>query len=168
MYSISSHILFPPAPPPHWPQPLYDIGFLGQGYVELESHELNQHSSFGFTFQTMESDALLMISTFVGQVWKPSRAGVVFCLPIWGSHTLVISQLGLRSPSAKNCSTWLNRRRIWSIIVNLLIFFVDFNNVSNCMSADLLHHLRTSVCCWCLTLTRFFQTHSVQQDLFPL
>lgn len=53
-------------PPPH--QPLYDVGFLGRGFVELPSHILKRDSNFGFTFQTMESDALLMVSTFIGQV----------------------------------------------------------------------------------------------------
>ncbi|XP_063877309.1 laminin subunit alpha-1-like isoform X1 [Scylla paramamosain] len=48
-------------------KPLYDVGFLGQGFVELPSHILKRDSSFGFTFQTMESDALLMVSTFIGQ-----------------------------------------------------------------------------------------------------
>ncbi|KAK3855199.1 hypothetical protein Pcinc_038380, partial [Petrolisthes cinctipes] len=74
-------------------KPLYDIGFLGQGYVELESHELNQHSSFGFTFQTMESDALLMISTFVGQPLPP---GVRQHPPDFYSVSLVEGHLDIR------------------------------------------------------------------------
>ncbi|KAK7085775.1 Laminin subunit alpha-2 [Halocaridina rubra] len=48
-------------------RPLSDVGFLGQGYVELPSRVLKRESNFGFTFQTMEADALLMLSTFVGQ-----------------------------------------------------------------------------------------------------
>lgn len=52
-------------------KPLYDAGFLGQGFVELPSHVLRRDSSFGFTFQTMEADALLMVSTFIGQPLPP-------------------------------------------------------------------------------------------------
>ncbi|XP_042207400.1 laminin subunit alpha-2-like [Homarus americanus] len=48
-------------------KPLNDAGFLGQGFVELPSHILKRDSNFGFTFQTMEADALLMLSTFIGQ-----------------------------------------------------------------------------------------------------
>ena len=49
-------------------QPLSDVGFLGQGYVEMASRNLRRDSNFGFTFKTMEANALLMVSTFVGQV----------------------------------------------------------------------------------------------------
>ncbi|KAK8738884.1 hypothetical protein OTU49_003716 [Cherax quadricarinatus] len=49
-------------------KPLNDVGFLGQGFIELQSHVLKRESNFGFTFQTMEADALLMLSTFIGQV----------------------------------------------------------------------------------------------------
>ncbi|XP_064107459.1 laminin subunit alpha lam-3-like isoform X1 [Macrobrachium nipponense] len=48
-------------------KPLNDVGFLGQGFVELPSRVLKRESNFGFTFQTMEADALLMLSTFIGQ-----------------------------------------------------------------------------------------------------
>ncbi|KAG0726288.1 Laminin subunit alpha-2 [Chionoecetes opilio] len=54
-------------------KPLYDVGFLGQGFVELPSHVLKRDSSFGFTFQTMEADALLMVSTFMGQPLPPGE-----------------------------------------------------------------------------------------------
>ncbi|XP_063590781.1 laminin subunit alpha lam-3-like isoform X2 [Penaeus indicus] len=54
-------------------KPLNEVGFLGQGFVELPSHVLKRESNFGFTFQTMESDALLMLSTFVGQPLEPGE-----------------------------------------------------------------------------------------------
>ncbi|XP_064486467.1 laminin subunit alpha lam-3-like [Ornithodoros turicata] len=42
------------------------VSFQGSGYVELQSKTLAAEGNFGFTFQTTQSDALLMISTFSG------------------------------------------------------------------------------------------------------
>ena len=50
-------------------QPISEVGFLGgAGFIELASQELRRESNFGFTFKTMEANALMMLSTFVGQV----------------------------------------------------------------------------------------------------
>ncbi|KAL7642435.1 UNVERIFIED_CONTAM: hypothetical protein RMT77_006996 [Armadillidium vulgare] len=48
-------------------EPHNGVGFLGQGFLEMPSKVLRKDSNFGFSFKTMESDALLMVSTFVGQ-----------------------------------------------------------------------------------------------------
>ena len=54
-------------------QPYSDAGFLGEGYLEMPSKVLKRNSNFGFTFKTMEPNALLMVSTFVGQVRSSLR-----------------------------------------------------------------------------------------------
>ncbi|XP_071547005.1 laminin subunit alpha-1-like isoform X2 [Panulirus ornatus] len=73
-------------------KPLNDVGFLGQGFVELQSHVLKRDSNFGFTFQTMESDALLMLSTFVGQPLQPGQEHP----PDYYSVSLVEGHLDIR------------------------------------------------------------------------
>lgn len=42
------------------------VSFKGAGYIELQGKTLAAEGNFGFTFQTTQSDALLMISTFSG------------------------------------------------------------------------------------------------------
>ncbi|KAG1688578.1 Laminin subunit alpha-2 [Nymphon striatum] len=42
------------------------VGFKGKGFIEVDSHKLDKRSSFGFTFSTDQSDALLLLSTYVG------------------------------------------------------------------------------------------------------
>jgi len=38
------------------------IGFLEPGYVEISSPNLTQDASVGFSFQTQQSDALLLLA----------------------------------------------------------------------------------------------------------
>ncbi|XP_050712288.1 laminin subunit alpha-1-like isoform X2 [Eriocheir sinensis] len=73
-------------------KPLYDVGFLGRGFVELPSHILKRDSNFGFTFQTMETDALLMVSTFIGQPLPPGAVHP----PDFYSVSLVEGHLDIR------------------------------------------------------------------------
>ncbi|KAK8738877.1 hypothetical protein OTU49_003716 [Cherax quadricarinatus] len=73
-------------------KPLNDVGFLGQGFIELQSHVLKRESNFGFTFQTMEADALLMLSTFIGQPLQPGEEHP----PDYYSVSLVEGHLDIR------------------------------------------------------------------------
>ncbi|XP_014250027.1 laminin subunit alpha-1 isoform X2 [Cimex lectularius] len=47
-------------------KPITVAGFLGNGFLELPSHDLKKKDNFGFVFSTMKRDALLMLSTFEG------------------------------------------------------------------------------------------------------
>lgn len=43
-------------------------GFFGQGYLELPSHSMRKRANFGFVFQTLQLDCLLMLSAYSPQV----------------------------------------------------------------------------------------------------
>lgn len=43
-------------------------GFFGNGYIELPSHSLRKRANFGFVFQTLQLDCLLMLSAYPPQV----------------------------------------------------------------------------------------------------
>ena len=47
------------------------IEFKGRGFVELNSHQLEEESDFSLTFKTNQSDALLLCSTFQGKPRTP-------------------------------------------------------------------------------------------------
>ena len=48
-------------------QPINIAGFYGDGYVELNGKELRKKlSSIGFSFRTLRSNAVLLLSTFEG------------------------------------------------------------------------------------------------------
>lgn len=73
---------------------LNEVGFHGgEGFIELASQELRRDSNFGFTFQTMEANAMLMLSTFVGQ---PLLGGATEHPPDYYSVSLVEGHLDLR------------------------------------------------------------------------
>ena len=46
---------------------MQSVSFRGDGYVELTSQPLRSESSFGFSFRTLASEGLLLLSTFQGQ-----------------------------------------------------------------------------------------------------
>ena len=48
-------------------QEIQSVSFRGDGYVELTSQPLRSDSSFGFSFATLASEGLLLLSTFQGQ-----------------------------------------------------------------------------------------------------
>ncbi len=48
-------------------QEMQSVSFRGDGYVELTSQPLRSESSFGFSFRTLASEGLLLLSTFQGQ-----------------------------------------------------------------------------------------------------
>ncbi|RXG70032.1 Laminin subunit alpha-2 [Armadillidium vulgare] len=73
-------------------EPHNGVGFLGQGFLEMPSKVLRKDSNFGFSFKTMESDALLMVSTFVGQ----PRIGGFPNPPDYYSVSLVEGHLDIR------------------------------------------------------------------------
>ncbi|KAF2361238.1 Laminin G domain [Trinorchestia longiramus] len=88
-------------------KPLDEVGFVGgEGFIELASQELRRDSSFGFTFQTMEANALLLLSTFVGQ---PLPEGVREHPPDFYSVSLVEGHLDLRLYAGNNQHRLLSR-----------------------------------------------------------
>lgn len=48
-------------------QPINIVGFYGDGYLELPGCQLRKKvSSIGFSFRTLQSNAMLLLSTFQG------------------------------------------------------------------------------------------------------
>lgn len=52
------------------------VTFKGTGFLELNSVPLREEADFSFTFRTVQSDALLLVSTFQGQQKGPQRDSV--------------------------------------------------------------------------------------------
>merc|ERR1719474_229087 len=46
---------------------LKSVGFSGQGHIEVKSQPLRKNSSFGFSLKTRQENAVLALSTFLGQ-----------------------------------------------------------------------------------------------------